>query len=126
MGAPSLPFCIVTFDRSELLAYAQRFVDAYRRSPSTSSCVARFVPVLNLVNPAPENALFVRKEEINLNHAPLAELIGKDGQLAGFLIPVVTKVDHVPNAVLLPEISNASNCIYYSVNIPLQAQSFMS
>ena len=117
---PSLPLCIVTFDRTELLAYAKRFADPLRRCPVTNSCVVRFVPLRTPKAPDSENAFCVKREEIQLNGLPLAELIGMDGQTAGFLVPVTKKLSQVPSAVLLPEISNATNCIFYSVNIPLK------
>ena len=116
----SLPLCIVTFDRTELLAYAKRFADPHRRCPVTNSCVVRFVPLRTPEAPDSENAFYVKREEIQLNGLPLAELIGMDGQTAGFLVPVTKKLSQVPSAVLLPEISNATNCIFYSVNIPLK------
>ena len=117
---PALPFCVVTFNRSELLAYAQRFTDVYRLCPVTSRRMVRFVPASSPDDPSSKHAFYVKREEIHLKRLPLAALMGTDGQTAGFLVPVAKKLDHVPNAVLVPQVSNAVNCIFYSLNIPLR------
>ena len=117
---PALPFCVVTFSRSELLTYAQRFTDVDRLCPVANSRVVRFVPASSPDDPASKHAFYVKREEIQLKRLPLAALMGTDGQTAGFLVPVAKKLDHVPNAVMVPQISNAVNCIFYSLNIPLR------
>ena len=118
---PVLPFCLITFNKSELLSYARQFAAHSHRCSMFSSRVINIVPVQKPPADPSSGCLLVKRESTDLGHSPLAELVTQEHKTAGYLIPVVKSVLSVPNAIMTPVKLHALDCQFYSLHIPLQA-----
>ena len=118
---PVLPFCLITFNKSELLSYARQFAAHSHRCSMFSSRVINIVPVQKPPADPSSGCLLVKRESADLGHSPLAELVTQEHKTAGYLIPVVKNVLSVPNAIMTPVKLHALDCQFYSLHIPLQA-----
>ena len=118
---PVLPFCLITFNKSELLSYAKQFASHSHRCSMFSSRVINIVPVQKPPVDPSSGCLLVKRESTDLGHSPLAELVTQDRKTAGYLIPVVKNVLSVPNAIMTPVKLHALDCQFYALHIPLQA-----